>query len=60
MPVILTPGSFDAWLDGVSGTGDARALLAPYDGELTLGPVGRRVNDVGNDDPGCVVPTGET
>ena len=60
MPVILTEERFDAWLDGGSGTGDARALLAPYAGELTLRPVGRRVNDVGNDDPGCIEPAGET
>ena len=60
MPVILTPGSFDAWLDGVSGSRDARALLASYDGELTLRPVGLRVNNVGNDDPGCVEPSGVT
>jgi putative SOS response-associated peptidase YedK len=35
-------------------------LLAPYDGELTLRPVGRRVNDVGNDDAGCIEPAAET
>lgn len=60
MPVILTPGSFDAWLDGVSGAGDTRTLLAPYDGELTLRPVGRRVNNVGNDDRECIEPAGAT
>jgi len=60
MPVILTPGSFDAWLDGLSASPDARALPAPYDGELALRPVGLRVNNVGNDDPGCVEPSVDT
>lgn len=56
MPVILTPERFDAWLEGASGSRDARALLVPYDGELSFRPVGRRVNNVGNDDSGCIGP----
>jgi putative SOS response-associated peptidase YedK len=54
MPVILEPDQFDAWLDTSSPLDDARALLQPFDGEMTAYPVSQRVNNVRNDDPGCI------
>ena len=53
MPVILNPSTFDKWLDPDMPSGAAKALLKPYEGEMKVHPVGRRVNDVRNDDPGC-------
>jgi putative SOS response-associated peptidase YedK len=59
MPAILPAGRFDAWLDPAAAAADLEALLAPYAGAIAARPVGRRVNDVGNDDPGCVEPATE-
>jgi putative SOS response-associated peptidase YedK len=57
MPVILPPAEFDAWLTGTQT--DALALLdASREAGLVASPVGRRVNDPGNDDPGCITPVG--
>jgi putative SOS response-associated peptidase YedK len=56
MPAILTVDRFDAWLDPAAAPADLEALLAPYAGEMAARPVGRRVNDVRNDDAGCVEP----
>ncbi len=53
MPAILTPDAFDAWLDPSLPIEDARALLKPFEGDLTADPVSLRVNNVRNDDPGC-------
>jgi len=54
MPVILTPDVFDRWLDPSLSPDDARALLRPFDGDMSAYPVGLRVNNVLNDDPACV------
>jgi putative SOS response-associated peptidase YedK len=53
MPVIVPREAFGAWLDG--STPDALALLAALpEAPLVATPVGRRVNDPGHDDPGCI------
>lgn len=54
MPVILTPEAFDRWLAPSLPLDDARALLKPFDGEMTAYPVGLGVNNARNDDPGCM------
>lgn len=54
MPVILTPERFDSWLDPSTPLEDIRALLKPFEGAMTAYPVGLRVNNARNDDPGCV------
>ncbi|MAT70302.1 MAG: hypothetical protein CMJ58_12355 [Planctomycetaceae bacterium] len=56
MPVILSPGDYEAWLDPTLQDADAlRPLLDPLpDGELAVDPVSTRVNKVANDDPACV------
>ena len=59
MPAILPASRFDAWLDPAAAPADLEALLAPYAGEMSTRPVGRWVNDVHNDDAGCVEPVGE-
>jgi putative SOS response-associated peptidase YedK len=56
MPVILEPEVFDRWLDTTASLDQAKALLEPYAGEVTLYPVSHLVNAVGNDDPACVLP----
>jgi putative SOS response-associated peptidase YedK len=57
MPVILRAEDADRWLAG----DDAAALLVPCDAAameaVALGP---RVNDVKNDDPGCIEPAPTT
>ncbi|MGF1641644.1 MAG: SOS response-associated peptidase [Rhodospirillales bacterium] len=58
MPAILTAERFDAWLDPAAQPAALRALLVPYPGAMTARPVGRRINDVRNDDPGCIEPVG--
>ncbi len=58
MPVILNEADFDGWLGGPS-PGDHAALLKPYEGALTVRPVSRRVNNVANDDAGCIAPPGD-
>jgi putative SOS response-associated peptidase YedK len=53
MPVILAPGSYDAWLAGAAGT----ELLRPCPDEaIEFFPVSRRVNNVRNDDAECMAP----
>jgi putative SOS response-associated peptidase YedK len=55
MPVILTPGTAAAWLEGSKD--DARALLAPYPAELMDAyAVSRRVNSPRNDEPNLIEP----
>jgi putative SOS response-associated peptidase YedK len=55
MPVILQPDEHAAWLDAERSL--ERALLAPRPlPGLAWFPVDRRVNDVRNDDAGCVRP----
>jgi putative SOS response-associated peptidase YedK len=58
MPVILDPDTFDLWLDPDLPLETAKAVLRPYGGEMEVRPVGRRVNDVRNDDPGCMETAG--
>ena len=52
MPVILTPAQADAWLD--ASVEDARALLAPYTGDVRLRPVTRRMSDPRAEGPECL------
>jgi putative SOS response-associated peptidase YedK len=65
MPLVISPQDLERWVaempKGANDvTDDVRALLrAPPDGSLERFPVSRRVNDVRNDDPGCVAPPDE-
>jgi putative SOS response-associated peptidase YedK len=58
MPLIVDPSGYDAWLD--PNVQEAAALLASLPEQLGAGlvahPVSSRVNDVRNDDPGCLAP----
>lgn len=55
MPAIVSPADYAAWLDPANQT--AAALLAPFPAEeMRAYPVSRRVNNVKNDDAGCVLP----
>lgn len=55
MPVIVPRDAFRTWLDGTAR--DAAELLARLPpAPLVATPVGRRVNDPGHDDPGCIAP----
>ena len=57
MPVIVSPGDFDLWLDPGAPPQTALALLRPYpDGAMAAYPVSRRVNNVANDDPEVIAP----
>ena len=60
MPLVLAEQDRDLWLGSAD---DARAVLAHAKAtqearaqELVLVPVSKRVNDVRNDDPGCLEP----
>jgi len=53
MPVLVAPGSYDAWL----GAGDASALLVPAPGDaMQAHPVSLRVNAPANDDASLLQP----
>ncbi|HXV23049.1 MAG TPA: SOS response-associated peptidase [Alphaproteobacteria bacterium] len=57
MPAVLPPEEFEEWLD--AGTPGERLLgmLRPYPAARTNAyPVSPRVNNVRNDDPGCIEP----
>lgn len=57
MPVILPPGSYDAWLDPEAEKEELTALLVPYPGDdLEAYPVSRFVNSPANNDERCVEP----
>lgn len=56
-PVILSEQDVARWLDPDAEAASLRALLAPLAG-LTVTPLGKRVNDVRNDDPACLAPRG--
>ncbi len=58
MPVILAAADYDAWLDPRPASAAAlHDLLRPYPGAgMTAFPIGRHVNNVRNDDPGCIEP----
>jgi putative SOS response-associated peptidase YedK len=50
MPAILDADHFDVWLDTKAPLAQAKALLRPYPGAMTICPVSDRVNAVRNDD----------
>jgi putative SOS response-associated peptidase YedK len=53
MPVIVAAADYDEWLSSPNPS----ALLEPRQGEpLEIVPIGTRVNDVRNDDPGLLAP----
>lgn len=57
MPVILPPEAFAGWLDPANDPGAACALLRPYPAEpMAFYRVSTAVNNVRNDDPGCIAP----
>jgi putative SOS response-associated peptidase YedK len=58
MPAILTPDTWDHWLDPeAKRASDLRDLLRPYAGpSLAVYPVGRGVNDARNEGPTLVLP----
>lgn len=59
MPVVLEPEELQAWLE-LRGGGGAEELLRPARaGTLVSWPVGRRVGNVRNDDPGLLDPVGD-
>ncbi len=58
MPVILPPEQHERWLDpAMQDMTRAISMLRPYDStRMRRYPVGRQVNLVTNDDPGCCAP----
>jgi putative SOS response-associated peptidase YedK len=58
MPVIISPGDFDRWLDpGAQHPGEVQPLLHPYSSEaMTFYPVSTYVNSPHNDDSRCIEP----
>jgi putative SOS response-associated peptidase YedK len=57
MPVILPPAAYAGWLDPATPPESARALLQPHPAEpMAFYRVSTRVNNVRNDDPGCIEP----
>ena len=57
MPVILPTEDFSHWLDPANDAAAACALLKPYPAApMAFYRVGTMVNNVRNDDPGCVAP----
>ena len=55
MPVILSPDTYDLWLDpGVTNPAEIADLLKPFDARLMrVYPVCTAVNKVENDGPEC-------
>lgn len=57
MPVVLDPGAYGPWLDAAAEPERLHALLVPAPDELlTAYAVSPRVNNVRNDDAGCIAP----
>jgi putative SOS response-associated peptidase YedK len=57
MPVIVTPLSFDTWLDASSPLAEVERLFVPIPAEaLTATPVCKWVNDVRHEGPQCLNP----
>ena len=58
MPVILSPETYDAWLDPqLNAPPEISLLLCPYPAEkMSVYPVSKLVNNPQNDDPRCVAP----
>jgi putative SOS response-associated peptidase YedK len=52
MPLVIAPADRDAWLGG------STELLTRGEHDLVLAAVSTRVNDVKNDDAGCLAPPG--
>jgi putative SOS response-associated peptidase YedK len=59
MPVILASGDYAGWLDPQAKLDDLQALLRPYPADdMRAVPVSTYVNNVRNQGPQCVEPTG--
>ena len=57
MPAVIPPDEFGAWLDPDTPAERLREMLRPYPAErMKAYPVSRRLNDVRNDDAGCIEP----
>jgi putative SOS response-associated peptidase YedK len=56
MPVILPMDAIDTWL--TAPLDEARALLAPWAGEIDLRAVGRHVSNVNHEGPECLADAG--
>lgn len=57
MPVILDAGDYGAWLDPANDRDVLQSLLKPFpEGPMAFYRVGLTVNNVRNDDPGCIQP----
>ena len=57
MPAVIPPEGFSDWLDPATSPERLREMLRPYpSNRMKAYPVSRRVNDVRNDDPGCIEP----
>jgi putative SOS response-associated peptidase YedK len=54
MPVIIAPADYQRWLTGPEP--NAKKLLVPYTGAMTITPVSDRVNDIKQDDAGLIAP----
>ena len=60
MPVILDPVDFEYWLSPDLVANDAQALLRPApNDDVEFHAVSKHVNNVRNDDPGCIEPLSE-
>ncbi len=60
MPVILSAGGAQRWLDPAAGRSELQALLARAPSEvLDVREVSTHVNSPSHDDPGCIQPVGE-
>lgn len=60
MPAILPPEDYDAWLSAETAPADAKALLKPYEGEMTAYPVDKAVGSPKNDRPELIEPLAES
>ena len=58
MPAVLSPASFDIWLDAeFQDTTKLKSLLVPFDSDaMDMYPVGRSVGDVRNKGAECIAP----
>jgi len=56
MPVILNPARFDDWLRADAPGDELQEMVKPEHVDLTITPVGARVNSVRNDDEQCLAP----
>ena len=58
MPVVLTPGAYELWLDPSNDDlSELKEVLVPYpSGEMQAHPVADLVNKVANDGPGLIEP----